>query len=76
MRRPDLRSTQDRIIYRPRPVSVPGGACALVNILLTNNCYIEAWIENMKEKHDIEDGVNLGQIITNSNYGKGPVWLE
>ena len=34
MRRPDLRSTQDRIIYRPRPVSVPGGACAWVNILL------------------------------------------
>ena len=30
----------------------------------------------MKEKYDIEDGVNLGQIIINSNYGKGMVWLE
>ena len=39
-----------------------------------NNCYIEAWIENTKEKYDTEDGVNLGQIIINSNYGKDMVY--
>ena len=34
MRTPDLRSTQDRIIYRPGPVLVPGGAWPWVDIIL------------------------------------------
>ena len=33
----------------------------------SNYCYIEAWIENTKEKYDIQNGVNSGMVRINRN---------